>query len=114
MDAQLTLQVSQGPAHVLVTLVGDCDDSTGRQFRDGLISVVSRGTRRLIVDLSGLGFLDSAGVHVLLSIKTVLSGRGGSLVLVSPQPIVARVLELMGADNVIPVADSVVEALAYG
>jgi anti-anti-sigma factor len=114
MDAQLTLQVSQGPAHVLVTLAGDCDDSTRRQFRDGLISAVSPGTRRLIVDLSALGFLDSAGVHALMSIKTTLSGRGGSLVLVSPRPIVARVLELMGADEVIPLVDSLAEALAYG
>jgi anti-anti-sigma factor len=40
----------------------------------------------------------------------VLSVRGGTLVLVSPQPVVARILELTGADQLIPVYATVSEA----
>lgn len=112
MDGELTVRVKAGPAHVLVTLAGNCDASTGLLFRDGLATEVARGAQRLIVDLSEVGFMDSEAVHVLLDLKAVLTGWGGSLVLVSPQPIVARVLSLMGADEVIPVAGTVVEALA--
>src|SRR5579875_3545113 len=111
MDGQLTVRVKTGPAHVLVTLAGNCDHSTGLEFRDGLATEVARGAQRLIVDLSEVGFMDSEAVHVLLDLKAVLTEWGGSLVLVSPQPIVARVLSLMGADEVIPVADTVAEAL---
>jgi anti-sigma B factor antagonist len=111
MDGQLTVRVKTGPAHVLVTLAGNCDHSTGLEFRDGLATEVARGAQRLIVDLSEVGFMDSEAVHVLLDLKAVLTEWGGSLVLVNPQPIVARVLSLMGADEVIPVADTVAEAL---
>jgi anti-anti-sigma factor len=112
MDGDLTVRVKTGPAHVLVTLAGNCDASTGLQFRDGLATEVARGAQRLIVDLSAVGFMDSEAVHVLLDLKAVLTGWGGSLVLVNPQPIVARVLNLMGADEVIPITGTVVEALA--
>ena len=66
--------------------------------------------RRLILDLSGLAFMDSTGMQVLLGPRTVLSVRGGTLVLVSPQPVVARILELTGADQLIPVYATVSEA----
>lgn len=112
MDGRLTVRVKTGPAHVLVTLIGNCDHSTGPQFRDGLATEVARGAQRLIVDLSEVGFIDSEAVHVLLDLKAVLTEWGGSLVLVNPQPIVVRVLSLMGADEVIPVAATVAEALA--
>ena len=107
---ELTISVTSGPAHTLVSLAGECDLHTGRQLRDALTSEVSRGARRLILDLSGLAFMDSTGMQVLLGARTVLSVRGGTLVLVSPQPVVARILELTGADQLIPVYATVSEA----
>ena len=107
---ELKISVTAGPAHTLVTVAGECDLNTGRQLRDVLTSEVSRGVRRLILDLSGLTFMDSTGMQVLLSIRTVLTVRGGTLALVSPQPVVARILELTGADQVIPIFDSLRDA----
>ena len=112
MDGRLTVRVKTGPTHVLMTLAGNLDATTGQQLREGLASEVARGTLRLIVDLSNVEFMDSQAVHALLDLKTVLTGWGGSLALASPQPIVARVLSLMGADELIPVAGSVAEAIA--
>lgn len=113
-ESWLTVRAETGPGHVLVTLSGQCDASTGVQFREGLATEVARGALRMVVDMSGLEFIDSTGVHVLLELKDVLADWGGSLVLVAPQPIVARVLSLMGADELIPVAATVAEALALG
>ena len=107
---ELRISVSAGPTYTLVTLAGECDLHTGRQLRDVLTSEVSRGARRMILELSGLSFMDSTGMQVLLSIRTVLSVRGGTLALVAPQPVVARILELTGADQYIPVYDSLEEA----
>jgi anti-anti-sigma factor len=100
---ELKISVTAGPAHTLVTVAGECDLHTGRQLRDVLTSEVSRGVDRLILDLSELAFMDSTGMQVLLSVRTVLSVRGGILALASPQPVVARILELTGADQIIPV-----------
>ena len=102
--------MTAGSAHTLVTLAGECDLHTGRQLRDVLTSEVSRGAQRMILDLSGLNFMDSTGMQVLLSVRTVLNVRGGSLSLVAPQPVVARILELTGADQYIPVYSNLEDA----
>jgi anti-anti-sigma factor len=107
---ELRITVTAGTARTLVALAGECDLNTGRELRDVLTSEVSRGAQRLIVDLSALTFMDSTGMQVLLSTRSVLAVRGGALVLVAPQPVVARALELTGADQVIPVYDSLEEA----
>ena len=107
---ELTISVTAGSAYTLVTLTGECDLHTGRQLRDVLTSEVSRGSRRMILDLAGLSFMDSTGMQVLLGVRTVLNLCGGTMALVSPQPVVARILELTGADQYIPVYDSLEEA----
>jgi anti-sigma B factor antagonist len=107
---ELRITVTAGTAHTLVALAGECDLNTGRELRDILTSELSRGAQRLIVDLSALTFMDSTGMQVLLSTRSVLAVRGGTLVLVAPQPVVARILELTGADQVIPVFDSLEDA----
>ncbi|HEY0718682.1 MAG TPA: STAS domain-containing protein, partial [Streptosporangiaceae bacterium] len=67
---ELRISVTAGPVHTLVTLAGECDLHTGRQLRDVLTSEVSRGARRMILDLSRLSFMDSTGLQVLLSVRT--------------------------------------------
>ena len=64
----------------------------------------------MILELSGLAFMDSTGMQVLLSVRTVLNVRGGTMALVAPQPVVARILELTGADQYIPVYGSLEDA----
>jgi anti-sigma B factor antagonist len=107
---ELRIFVTAGPAHTLVSVAGECDLHTGRPLRDVLTSEVSRGAQRLILDLSELSFMDSTGMQVLLSVCNVLAVRGGTLALVSPQPVVARILELTGTDQVIPVYDTLQDA----
>ena len=107
---ELRISVTAEPTYPLVTLAGECDLHTGRQLRDVLTSEVSRGTRRMILDLGDLAFMDSTGMQVLLSVHTVLSVRGGTMALVSPQPVVARILERTGADQYIPVYGSLEDA----
>jgi anti-anti-sigma factor len=54
--------------------------------------------------------MDSTGMQVLLGVRTVLNVRNGSLSVVAPQPVVARILELTGADQYIPVYGSLEDA----
>lgn len=66
----------------------------------------------MVVDLSGLQLMDTAAIHVLVSVNNRVMSGGGLLVLAGAQPTVARVLSLAGADEVMPVVGSVTEALA--
>jgi anti-anti-sigma factor len=56
------------------------------------------GARDIVLDLSELMFLDSGGIHALIRVSRLLDGRG-RLIIQSPSGVVARVLEIVGADG---------------
>jgi anti-sigma B factor antagonist len=109
---QLKVSVRAGESHILVTLAGESDANNAQWLRDVLESEASKSVPCLIVDLSGLRFIDSAGVHVLIDVRAILRDHGGELILVALQPVVARVLSLVGADQLIPVYADLDAALA--
>jgi anti-anti-sigma factor len=101
-----------GPDQAVVSVAGDLDMHTERQLRDELTRFSRGPARHLVVDLSGVEFMASAGVHVLLAMSAQLGEAGGSLVLACVHPMVARVLSLTGADQLMPVRPTVAGALA--
>jgi anti-sigma B factor antagonist len=109
---QLQVSVINGDTHTVVALAGESDVYTYDQLRGALETEAARGVALLIVDLSGLEFMDSTSVQVLLDIRVMMDNQGGKLALASPQNTVARVLNLVGADQLIPVYESVREAQA--
>ena len=108
---QLRVSISGGDSYIVVTLAGESDVYTYDQLRGALETEAGRGVALLVVDLAGLEFMDSTGVQVLLDIRVLMHDRGGKLVLARPQNTVARVLNLVGADQLIPVYPSVEEAI---
>lgn len=108
---QLRVSVSGGDAYTVVALAGESDVYTYDQLRSALEAEATKGIPLLIVDLSALEFMDSTGVQVLLDIRVMMNDRGGKLALAGPQNTVARVLNLVGADQLIPVYPSVEEAV---
>jgi anti-sigma B factor antagonist len=68
--------------------------------------------RNIIVDLSGVTFLASIGIRLLITSARAQANRGGKLVLVAPQPMVRMVLETAGIDQLIPVVADVEAARA--
>jgi len=112
MNDELTISVSAEPGYVVVSVAGELDVATAAQFREQLASVISGGARRIVVDLARATFMASAGIGVLMGTHRVLAAQGGSLVLASPSPAAARVLSLLGLDQVIPVTGSVADAAA--
>ena len=108
---QLRVSVSGGDSYIVVTLAGESDVYTYDQLRGALEAEAAKRPALLIVDLAGLEFMDSTGVQVLLDIRVMMSEHGGKLVLSRPENTVARVLNLVGADQLIPVYPSVEEAI---
>jgi anti-anti-sigma factor len=96
----------------MVALAGEVDATNSDELHGVLESVVRERPRLLLVDLSGLSFMDSTGLRMLLRANRALDREGGVLGLVAPQGSVARVLQLTKADQLIPVYDSVEDAAA--
>lgn len=94
-------------------------DLKGRLDIEGANSVDLRftalaATQRafLVVDLTFIDFIASLGVATLVRTAKAVSLRKGKLVLLNPQPNVAKVLAATRVDQVVPVCMSLDEAFA--
>jgi anti-sigma B factor antagonist len=111
----LDVRVVAGPGHVVVSVTGDIDMTTEQAFRDALMGEATKPARkRVVVDLAGVGFMASAGLHALITVNERVKAAGVSLIVARAQPVVARVLSLTGVDEEIPVVGDVGEALRMG
>jgi len=95
--------VSAGESGPVITLSGEVDLSTIAEFSDVITAQLAGGTVNLTIDASGMSFADSASMRVLMLAAMTLRRRGGGLVLLRPQPALARLLDIMDADQVITV-----------
>ncbi|MEZ5217886.1 MAG: STAS domain-containing protein [Ilumatobacteraceae bacterium] len=85
----LTISVVDG----IVSAVGEIDAHTAGQLSSAL---AGRAAEDVVVDLSGVTFLDSSGLRVLLAERQDHADAGTSLFLRAPSGPVRRVLELSG------------------
>ncbi len=81
----------------VVLVSGELDIVTAELLENELRDAAAHTTEDLVVDLSGVSFMDSAGMNVLARIFKVLDRDDRSLVLRSPTGAVRRALELGGA-----------------
>lgn len=58
---------------------------------------------RLRLDLSGLEFLDAAGLRALLRTHRLVEQHGGQLVLTGPRPLARKILAIAGLDRTLQV-----------
>lgn len=88
----------------VVALSGEVDMSNAGEVLQRLLQFVSNEDDALVLDLSGLSFIDSAGLHVVLELMNLLEERSKQLSLVVPPDIhPARAIALFGLDEVVPV-----------
>ena len=103
--AALSTSALAGADGPVVVLAGEADATTAPLLREVLAEQLDTGARLVTVDASGLSFLDSASMRVLVLAAWALKGRRGRLVLTRPQPVVARLLEITGADRLLDVRE---------
>ena len=95
---------------VVVRLAGELDLYNADDVRAALAEATADGTKRVVVDLSEVEFIDSTALGVLIEARARL-GRTG-LRLAAPQLETRRALQVSGLDRHLPVHDTVEEALA--
>lgn len=101
----------EGPLRVTVT--GQIDRFSTAEIADRLAEVrAGHDVGDTIIDLSGVDFIDSGGLHLLLQNHQLLEGSGASLVLVAPEEPVKGLLELTGLDRYLTAVDTLTQALA--
>jgi anti-sigma B factor antagonist len=92
LDFNVHLTVCDGWPMVVVQ--GELDMATTARFRDAIEQASEWDERRVVIDMSGVTFMDSSGLLQLCR----LTGRGVPIELRDLQPEPRRVLELTGTD----------------
>ena len=105
----LEIHVDERDRYSVCRPVGELDAFTVGQFREALSEL--SGVPALLIDLSGVPFLDSAGLGAIVSIRRRLQVLGGKLVLAVDNEIVLRLLKLTSLDRVVPIHPTAAEAL---
>ncbi len=90
---------ADAPGGPVIAVSGDLDISSVEQLRSAVSEVADAHPEELTFDMSGLRFMDSAGIAVLL----VAAGKVPSVRLYKPTTAVRRVIELTGLTEVLKV-----------
>ena len=108
----LTLHVCPGDSGAVVWASGDVDTNVAETFQDIMLAVMRRHSPLLLLDLSGVLFMDCAGLRALLLTQRRPGLRGGSVSLIAESPAVRRIIDLLGVRDVFPVCERLSELSA--
>jgi anti-anti-sigma factor len=117
-DLHIGISREEGDKAVSVLrLNGSLDANTQSQLEDGAKQAIDGGAEYLILDMSGLEYLGSAGVRAIHAVTNLLSPedpsiRSDRLKVLNPSPAAAKVFKTLGFDAFIDVHSSVDEAIA--
>lgn len=110
----LGLDVTERDQWSVLAVNGEVDVATAPRLRERLIQLVNQGRHHVVVDLSGVDFLDSTGLGVLIGALKRVRTHDGELALVCSEPRVLKVFEITGLTKVFTMHPTVDEAVGAG
>ena len=78
----------------IVALSGRLDAANAPEVREQIRGLIHSGAGKVLIDLSGVKFLDSSGISVLVGAMKEASSKGGRVALLRVPPTVRSLLEL--------------------
>ena len=97
---------------VVLAVHGDADMNVAEELEARLTEIIDEGPSALVLDLSGVTFIDSTVLAVLLHGLKRLGAAGGRLRIVTARPEIRRIFELTLLDRLFELDSSREEALA--
>lgn len=107
----IDFHMTDGCAVVRVT--GRIDASSCGGLESTLSHLVGDGEKNIIVDMTGLEYISSSGLRVLLATYKQTKKMNGSLSIAGPPPFVREIFEISGFLRIFPAYDSVDDALHH-
>ena len=97
---------------VIVKLAGRLDSGAAQPAEESFTRVLAGGTRDLAIDLSGLQYISSAGLRVLLVVAKKVQQAQGKMVLFGLVPNVREVFAVSGFDKIFAIQSDAAAAVA--
>lgn len=102
---ELSLTTSALGESTIVEVDGVVDLSTSPSLRARLIDAIQAGCRELVVDCTGVGFVDSSGLGVLIGARRRQRANGGEFTLIVPPGVVRDLFTITGLDSIFAFRD---------
>jgi len=109
-ELQIDSQVVDGVPTIY--LQGEVDSYSAPRVRNILETLTESQQPTVLIDLTGLEYIDSAGLGVLVAALKVVNDRDGALAIVGLTPAVARVFRVPGLDSLFTVCANTADAHA--
>lgn len=95
----------------ILELNGDIVFENSNQVKTDIKEILKKhDIKEIILDISGVTFVDSSGIGVFISIFKFIREKNGKMALAGPKQKVYRVFELTRIDQIIDIYDSVKKA----
>jgi anti-sigma B factor antagonist len=90
---------------------GEVDLSTASSLRARIDELIQGGAKRLVVDLSAVGFMDSSGLSALVAGMKGMRAAGGKYTIACGTESILKVFTVTGLDRVLTIRRAVAEAI---
>lgn len=96
----------------IVSVSGRIDAITAPEFESNLEGLIAAGEKILLIDLSGLGYISSAGLRGILSSAKKLKALSGEILFTGLKGPVDEVFQISGFKSIFKIFPSEAEAIA--
>ncbi|MBO5266290.1 MAG: anti-sigma factor antagonist [Ruminiclostridium sp.] len=98
----MSVQLKNSGDILIAFLSGEIDHHAAAEMRFFIDGELERSMPKLIVfDFSGVEFMDSSGIGLVLGRIRVISGWGGKAAIENPRPLIRKMLSLAGLQKLI-------------
>jgi len=109
----LILNTKKVDGHIIVEASGTIEFGTScLQLRELTMRLTTDGGRYFVLDMSGISYIDSAGLGLLLSIYATIRNQGGDLKLLNVGSRVQELLKITQLNQVFEIYDDENQAIA--
>ncbi len=113
MTTAVDVRVTEESGIPVASLEGEIDLANAADLRNQIFGMVSNAAPGLVLDLSGVTYLDSRGVQLILELAERLKMRHLKFRVALPEKsLIRRILLLTHVDAVVPLDANVAQALA--
>jgi anti-anti-sigma factor len=105
-----TTEAKIGEIHE-VTIQGHLDTASSQAFEDRLVRLVEGGVRHLLLECSGMGYVNSSGLKAILVGAKQMDAVGGKFVVCGLVPSVYGIFEMIGFTRILSIYPTREEAL---
>ena len=97
---------------LILRVIGRLDSSTSKMMEERLLPIIDSGEGRLVIELSQLDYISSAGLRVFLLAAKRIGNAKGRMILCSLQDAVKQVFDIAGFSSFLNLAASTEEAIS--